>query len=103
MLKEDVLPTALIRAREKRSWTIHQAEKRIGLSSHNILRTLEGINPDRQPGGADCKLATVLKIIEAYWPDVTLDDFVDDELLFKLVAKDVKASRRLKGYLSATG
>ncbi len=103
MLKEDLLPTALIRAREKRGWTIHEAEKRIGLSSHNMLRTLEGINPDREPGGAACKLATVLKIIRTYWPDVTLDDFSDDELLFKLVAKDVKARRRLKGYSPATG
>jgi hypothetical protein len=75
----------------------------MGFSSHNVLRTLEGLNPDRAPGGSDCKLSTVLTVIRVYWPDITLDDFVDDVLLFKVVAKGPKCTRRLKGYLQKTG
>lgn len=75
----------------------------MGLSSTNLLRTLEGLNPDRAPGGADCKLSTVLAVIQTYWPDVTLDDFADRDLLFKLVPTDAKSHRRLKGYLRKTG
>ncbi len=103
MLKEDRLATALIDARERRGWSIHGASQRMGLSSHTLLRTLEGLNPDRDPGGEDCKLSTVLTVIETYWPDVTLDDFADRSLLFKVVSKNPRALRRLKGYLSATG
>lgn len=103
MLKEDVLATSLISARARRGWSIHQAANRIGFASHNTLRTLEGLNPDRSTHGLDCKLDTVLKIVAAYWPDVTLEDFVEEESLLKFVPKNVKANRRLKGYLAATG
>jgi hypothetical protein len=97
------LATKLRNARLVRGWSIHGASERMGLSSHTLLRTLEGLNPEREPGGPDCKLSTVLTLVRAYWPDVTLDDFAGEELLFKLVPKDAKSNRRLKGYLSATG
>ena len=103
MMKLNILPAAMKVARHKRGWSIHEAANRMGFSSHNVLRTLEGLNPDREPGGADCKLSTVLTVIRVYWPDVTLDDFADEALLFKVVPKDAKANRRLKGYLKKTG
>jgi hypothetical protein len=90
-------------ARTSRGWSIHGASERMGLSSHTHLRTLEGINPERDPGGPDCRLSTVLKIVTIYWPDVTLDDFVGHPLPFKLVPTNPQASRRLKGYLRDTG
>jgi len=71
--------------------------------SHWTLRTLEGLNPDRDTKGIDCKLKTVLEIIRVYWPDVTLDDFVDSDLLFKFTPKNTASERKLKGYMSATG
>jgi hypothetical protein len=103
MLKEDLLAKALIRARDKRGWSIKLAANRIGFNSTNTLRTLEGLNPDRNTHGLDCKLDTVLKVIETYWPDVTLEDFAEKELLTRVVAKDAKSNRRLNGYLAATG
>lgn len=103
MIDKRSLPEKLKTAREMRGWSIHGASERMGLSSHTLLRTLEGLNPERDPGGPDCKLSTVLTVVRTYWPDVTLDDFAGEELLFKLVAKDSKTNRRLKGYLAATG
>jgi hypothetical protein len=69
----------------------------------NTLRSLEGKNPDRHPAGLECKLKTVLEVIRLYWPDVTLEDFAEHELLIRLVPKNAKADRRLKGYLKKTG
>ena len=103
MLKEDRLSKALAAARKKRGWSIHQAANRIGFPSTNTLRTLEGLNPDRNTDGLDCKLGTVLMVVTAYWPDVTLEDFVEHATPLKFVAKDAKAARRLKGYLASTG
>lgn len=90
-------------ARELRKLSIWQASQKMDGVHPNTLRTLEGKNPDREPGGDECKLKTVLEIVRLYWPDVTLDDFAQRELLFKLVPKNATAVRRLKGYLSKTG
>jgi hypothetical protein len=103
MLKENLLAKALVAAREDRKWSLHEAANKIGLGATNTLRTLEGLNPDRNTHGRDCKLDTVLKVIRAYWPDVTLEDFAEEELLMRVVPKDAKANRRLKGYIAATG
>jgi hypothetical protein len=51
----------------------------------------------------DCKLKTVLEIVRVYWPDVMLEHFTDEGQLLRLVPKDAKAERRLKGYLAKTG
>jgi hypothetical protein len=96
MPRNSRLSAALTRARKRRGWSPYKAANRIGFPSTNTLRTLEGRNPDRNPGGADCKLSTVLDIIEVYWPDVTLEDFAGRKLLFKLVPKNVPSDRVLK-------
>ena len=70
---------------------------------HWTLRTLEGMNPDRDTRGIDCRLKTVVEIIRVYWPDVTLDDFSETPLHFKLVAKNATSDRKLKGFMKATG
>jgi hypothetical protein len=103
MLKEDRLATALIKAREKRKLSIWQASQKMDGVFPNTLRSLEGKNPDRHPAGFDCKLKTVLEVIRLYWPDVTLEDFAECELLIRLVPKNAKSERRLKGYLAKTG
>ena len=103
MLKENRLANALVRAREKRRLSIWQASQKMDGVYPNTLRTLEGLNPDREPAGDECKLKTVLEVIRLYWPDVTLEDFADRDLLIRVVPKDAKAERRLKGYLAKTG
>jgi hypothetical protein len=103
MPKKNQLPSALKRAREMRGWSIYEASQRLGFSSTNALRTLEGLNPDRDPGGPNCKLKTVLDIIRVYWPDVDLQDFMDEPILVKATARDPKSLRRLKGFLAKTG
>jgi len=103
MLTENTLPKILRKARAMRGWSIHQASNRMLDVLPNTLRTLEGLNPDRNPACAECKLKTVLEIIRVYWPDVTLEDFAQRELLIKVVPKNAKANRRLKGFLADTG
>jgi hypothetical protein len=103
MLKEDRLATALIKARDKRKLSIWQASQKMDGVFPNTLRSLEGKNPDRNTDGLECKLKTVLEIIRLYWPDVTLEDFADRTLQMRLVPKDAKSERRLKGYLAKTG
>jgi hypothetical protein len=103
MLREDLLATALIRAREKRGWTHYSATARMVDVFPNTLRSLEGFNPDRSPEGMDCMLRTVLEIVRVYWPDVTLQHFADEGQLLRLVPVNAKAERRLKGFLSKTG
>jgi hypothetical protein len=103
MLTDDRLATALVQAREKRGWTQYSATQRMDGVLPNTLRTLEGGNPDRFTDGMDCKLKTVLEIMRVYWPDVMLEHFTDEGQLLRLVPKDAKAERRLKGYLAKTG
>jgi transcriptional regulator with XRE-family HTH domain len=76
------------RARAKRKWSLSEAARQLGVSSHHAVRTLEGSNPDRAPGGLDCKLGTVLQIIAVYWPDVDVDDFAGRRMPFEIVPRD---------------
>lgn len=103
MLIEDKLPTTLIRARERRGWSIYQATQHMVDVYPNTLRTLEGLNPDRDPGGPDCKLRTVLEIVRVYWPDVQLDDFAGADCLFMAAPRNSRAMRRLTADLRETG
>jgi hypothetical protein len=103
MLIENLLPKKLIKAREKRRLSIWQASQRMNGVYPNTLRTLEGLNPDRDPAGERCELKTVMEIIRVYWPDVTLEDFTGSPLQMRLVPKDAKSERLLKGYLAKTG
>jgi hypothetical protein len=96
MAKKNRLSRALVRARKKRGWSTYQASNRMHCVLPNTLRTLEGLNPDREPAGEDCKLKTVLDIVECYWPDVTLEDFAGRALLFDVEARDDFAFERLK-------
>ena len=100
---EKTLSGKLIAARRSRSQSIWQATQKMHGVFPYTLRTLEGQNPERNPRGDRCELKTVLEIIRAYWPDLTLEDFADRELLIRAVPKDAKAERRLKGYLAKTG
>lgn len=99
----NTLSEKLIAVRRARGLSIWQASQKMDGVFPATLRTLEGRNPDREPGGDECKLKTVLEVVRFYWPDVTLEDFAGRELLMRLVPKDAKAERRLKGYLAKTG
>lgn len=96
MSKNTQLATAMRRARTKRKWSLSRAARELEVASHHAVRTLEGTNPDRDPGGINCKLGTVLRIIEVYWPDVGLEDFAGRRILFNIVPKNVPAERFLK-------
>ena len=63
--------------------------------SEQQLRNLEGIGATRDTSPAHVRVRTACVILEAYWPDITLRDFVSDAEL-KVVAADRGASRRLK-------
>ncbi len=50
--------------------------------SKGTLWTLEGHNPRREPAdGGEVKLKTVLGIVQAYWPDVNVEDFAPASLV----------------------
>lgn len=100
---EKTLAEKLIKARRIRRLSIWQAAQKMDGVFPYTLRTLEGQNPAREPRGERCELKTVVEIIRAYWPDITLDDFMDRELLIRAVPKDAKSQRRLNGYIAKTG
>jgi hypothetical protein len=100
---EKTLAEKLIKARRLRRLSIWQATQKMDGVFPYTLRTLEGQNPERNPRGDRCELKTVLELIRVYWPEITLDDFTDRELLIRVVPKDAKSHRRLNGYVAKTG
>jgi hypothetical protein len=65
------------------------------------LRNLEVDGATRSTGPGDVRLSTALEILRVYWPDVSLDAFVDHVTLFRIQAKNRTAARRLKGYATS--
>jgi hypothetical protein len=100
MLREDRCSTALVKAREKRGWSRYQASQRCGINA-NVIRTLEGANPDRAPNPQKTELRIVMALILLYWPDVSLADFMGRRGMLRLAPDSTKARRDLKGYVSA--
>jgi len=74
---------AFQRARVRRSWTYYRAAQHMEGVSDQSLKNIERGQTD--PG--EIKIRTALAIIQAYWPDVTLQDFCPGVPL-KLVPKD---------------
>ncbi len=94
------LESALAKARRRRKWSYYEASQRSGVN-RNTIRTLEGANPDRKSPGGDTHLRTVLALVKLYWPDITLEDFLEEPSPFRLVPTDSTARRHLKGHLVA--
>lgn len=90
------LQEKLIRARERRGWTLYRAWNRMPRMRDVVLRTLEGRNISREPApGERAQLRTVIDIVEAYWPDIQLEDF-DPTTRLRLVPRDDAAARELE-------
>ena len=82
-------------ARERRGWGISQAASTLGIAEQS-LRNLEGGSTATRPGDpAGLTTATLIKLIEGYWPDLQLSD-VAPETLLKFSARDRAALRRLQ-------
>lgn len=62
------------RERRRRRLGPYQAAKLLGLNP-NVLRTLEGSNPDRTPAPRDVKMVTAAKVMTGYWPAFGFQDF----------------------------
>ncbi len=71
-------------ARKKRKWTVYQASVEMGDVHPHTITSLEGRNPDRSPKGPDTQVRTVVAVIETYWPDIELSDFVDSQLVLEV-------------------
>jgi transcriptional regulator with XRE-family HTH domain len=61
-------------ARESRGWTAHEAARRAGIGDQQ-LKNLE--NGKTKPGAV--RLETAIALVELYWPDVTLSEFLGDD------------------------
>lgn len=83
------------KAREKRGWSLTAASRRMPGVSEQQLRNLEGIGATRSTRPAHVRVRTACVILEAYWPDVSLRDFVEETDL-KVVAAGLRSERRLK-------
>ena len=67
---------ALRAAREARGWSFLEASKRTGIGRQQ-LKNLEGHADSTRPTKPeDIRLGTALRLIEAYYPDVLLEDLV---------------------------
>lgn len=62
------------RERKRRRLGTWQAAKLLGLNP-NVLRTLEGSNPDRKPSPRAVKMVTAVSIMAGYWPAFGFQDF----------------------------
>jgi hypothetical protein len=88
-------------ARRAKGWTYYRAAQYMKEVRPQQLRNLEGKggNPlGTHPGSI--RLDTALEILRAFWPDLELEDFAGPDCPFRIVPRDKKAARRLKGYES---
>lgn len=61
----------LIRAREKRNWTVYAAATEAGVGRESLLRLEDGrTDPEKAPIG------TVMPVVGLYWPDIQLSDWI---------------------------
>ena len=74
---------AFKKARKRRKWTYDRAAQHMDGVSDQSLKNIE--KGDTDPG--EVKIRTALAIVQAYWPDVTLQDFCP-KVPLKLVPKD---------------
>lgn len=83
MLTEDDLAKKLIEAREKRGWTIYAAAQNARSVKRETLTRLEQgkSRPENIP------VINVIDIIDIYWPDIQLRDFIWDDSLKRYNAK----------------
>ena len=86
------------RAREKRGWTFTGAANRMHAITEQQLRNLEGIGNTRETEPGHVRVETALEIVRAYWPDISLQHFVEDTDL-KACPRDSESRRKLKGYV----
>lgn len=96
-MPKTALAKKLIAAREKRGWkTPGTAVRHMRSVGRQTLVNLEGgKTANCATSGLTTRMQVALGIIEAYWPDVQLEDFVPDTRL-KAIAKDGTARRRLR-------
>ena len=94
------LAEKLVRARERRGWTIHAATKNMDGVHNQTLWTLEGRNAHRAPApGGEMKLKTAIAIASAYYPDITLQDLMGDlRCLLRLSPKNTHSRRVLRKF-----
>lgn len=78
----------IIKAREKRGWTVYEACRRGGIGRQCLVNLEEGPTKPQ-----DVKAGTMLRLLELYWPDVSLEDFLGCKT--KLTIS--RASRRSRG------
>jgi transcriptional regulator with XRE-family HTH domain len=69
------LSEKLLRAREERGWTLYKAAKEAGLGRAQ-LAALEGRYVGRSPNPSLVTVGTVAALIQLYWPQIQLSDFL---------------------------
>ena len=89
------LAEKLTRARERRGLSVHGAADQMGIGSGSLWN-LEGSNGSLASPPDPSKLAvkTVLALVEGYYPDLTLKDFVPAARM-QLVIRGKAAARAL--------
>ena len=77
--KKTALGRKLTKAREKRGWSIHAACSQTESVKYESLSRLESGRTigDRVP------VATVMQLVDLYWPEVNIKDFVSNKRMKK--------------------
>lgn len=83
----------IAQARKRRGWSFDRAVQHMRGIYEQQLRNLEGEGATRPTDPLKVSLKNALEILRAYWPDVSLDDFVGEATGFKLVPTDAARLR----------
>lgn len=66
-----------LKARLRRGWkTAHEAARNIPGIRPQQLKNLEGAGATRETDPADVHVRTMVALLETYWPDLALEDFL---------------------------
>jgi len=84
-----MLSDKLVKARESRGWTVGQAASRTQTVHHFSLRKLESGQTDPSKATA----TTMVDLLNLYYPDVMIADFVGAELARYMIAITKRPTR----------
>lgn len=86
---------AVTEARKRTRLGVTGAARNAGVGRQAIKNLENGPGTTRETDPVDCKLGTVLNLMQLYWPHLQLKDLVPNSP-FKLVPIDCEVGRRLR-------
>jgi hypothetical protein len=90
------LSRILVASRIRRGWSAHAAAEHMGIYPFSLRNLEQG----KQKGPGHVTIRVALRIIQTYWPEVTLEDFTGERSALRLIPKrSSAAAHQLKQFL----